>query len=90
MLLNRQPAATFDPLEPLLEFAGDVVVDTFALPSACVCHFRESPLAAPQIDLSTRLGGAANADTGAKDKAEGRGADDGEEEADDPRCVGHL
>jgi hypothetical protein len=32
-----------------LTLAGDVVVDTFPLPSACVCHFRESPLSSDLI-----------------------------------------
>ena len=65
----------------MAEFSGDVVVDTFLLPSACVCHFRESPLA----EISTRL--AANSEVIAKTNsaavAEGREASDKQA---DPRC----
>jgi len=65
-----------------LDESGDVVVDTFLLPSACVCHFRESPLA----EISTRL--AANSEVLAKTNsaasAEAREASD--KQADDPRC----
>ena len=58
------------------------MVDTFPLPSACVCHFRESPLA----EISTRL--SANSEVIAKANsnavaAEGREASD---EPVDPRC----
>ena len=47
---------------------GDVVVDTFPLPSACVCHFRESPLTS---DLTARDGLAA----AVLGKAAGKGRD---------------
>ena len=71
----------------LLDFPGDVVVDTFPLPSACVCHFRESPLGLSQRGLV----GAAAADSRAKDAADSgakEAAADGEEEGeDDPRCI---
>ena len=62
--------------------SGDVVVDTFLLPSACVCHFRESPLA----EITSRLGGAevrSKADAGPlAESREDKGATDprGEEE----------
>ena len=72
----------------LLDFPGDVVVDTFPLPSACVCHFRESPLGLSQRGL---VGAAAAADSRAKDAADSgakEAAADGEEEGeDDPRCI---
>ena len=59
--------------------SGDVVVDTFLLPSACVCHFRESPLA----EITSRLGGAE-----VRSKADSAGplAESREDKGADPRC----
>ena len=61
--------------------SGDVVVDTFLLPSACVCHFRESPLA----EITSRLGGA---EVRSKSDSAGQIAESREDKgADaDPRC----
>ena len=62
--------------------SGDVVVDTFLLPSACVCHFRESPLA----EITSRLGGA---EVRSKSDSAGQIAESREDKgaaAADPRC----
>ena len=57
------------------------MVDTFLLPSACVCHFRESPLA----EIQTRLAASSEAiaKTNSAGLAEGREASDKQV---DPRC----
>ena len=58
------------------------MVDTFLLPSACVCHFRESPLA----EIQTRLAASSEAIAKTNSAAVAEGREASSDKQVDPRC----